>query len=121
MTTARRIEDPLPPGPRERIPIRSKNPVMEGSNVVGKRYVPVHKEPMIELFPEANRYGLSAGTERLFQLTRTRGKKKCASCNRGTRLQFRYGDLKWRRCRRDLTPDEKALLFLMLTEAEVGN
>lgn len=48
-------------------------------------------------------------------------KKQCARCGRGTRLQFAYGEfLKLRLCRRNLAEQEKAALFMMLTEAEVG-
>jgi hypothetical protein len=48
-------------------------------------------------------------------------RKMCASCPRGSRLQFAYGHwLKWRRCRRHLTVDEKAVLVLKLMEAEAG-
>jgi len=48
-------------------------------------------------------------------------RKMCASCPRGSRLQFAYGHwLKWRRCRRHLTIDEKAVLALKLMEAEAG-
>jgi hypothetical protein len=48
-------------------------------------------------------------------------RKMCASCPRGSRLQFAYGHwLKWRRCRRHLTIDEKAILVLKLMEAEAG-
>jgi hypothetical protein len=48
-------------------------------------------------------------------------RKMCASCPRGSRLQFGYGRwLKWRRCRRHLTVDEKAVLVLKLMEAEAG-
>ena len=48
-------------------------------------------------------------------------RKMCASCPRGSRLQFAYGRwLKWRRCRRHLTTTEKAVLVLKLMEAEAG-
>ncbi|SRR6266480_4161116 len=48
-------------------------------------------------------------------------RKMCASCPRGSRLQFAYGHwLKWRRCRRHLTADEKIVLILKLMEAEAG-
>jgi hypothetical protein len=48
-------------------------------------------------------------------------RKMCASCPRGSRLQFAYGHwLKWRRCRRHLTIDEKAVLVLKLMEPEAG-
>src|SRR6266699_7174096 len=48
-------------------------------------------------------------------------RKMCASCPRGSKLQFGYGRwLKWRRCRRHLTIDEKAVLILKLMEAEAG-
>lgn len=48
-------------------------------------------------------------------------RKMCASCPRGSRLQFAYGHwLKWRRCRRHLTTTEKAVLVLKLMEAEAG-
>ena len=47
--------------------------------------------------------------------------KMCASCPRGSKLQFGYGRwLKWRRCRRHLTNGEKAVLALKLMEAEAG-
>ena len=37
--------------------------------------------------------------------------KNCASCDKGSRLQFAFGRyLKWRRCRRHLTPNEKKVL-----------
>ena len=94
MTTARRIEDPLATGVQEQVPIGSYR---------SWKGLP----------------GFFAG--KFLYLQRVPKKKCCATCNRGTRLQFSYGDLKWRRCRRHLTPDEKALLWLMLTEAEVGN
>lgn len=48
-------------------------------------------------------------------------RKMCASCPRGSKLQFAYGHwLKWRRCRRHLTMSEKAILILKLMEAEAG-
>src|SRR6266704_2088661 len=48
-------------------------------------------------------------------------RKMCASCPRGSKLQFGYGRwLKWRRCRRHLTIDEKAVLALKLMEGEAG-
>ena len=47
--------------------------------------------------------------------------KMCAWCPRGSRLQFALGRfLKWRKCRRHLTSNEKALLALKLMEAEAG-
>src|SRR6266550_572455 len=48
-------------------------------------------------------------------------RKMCASCPRGSKLQFGYGRwLKWRRCRRHLTNGEKTVLILKLMEAEAG-
>jgi len=48
-------------------------------------------------------------------------KRGCSVCNRGSHLQFKrtkyWG---WRKCRKHLSPNEKALLFLMLTETEAG-
>ena len=54
-------------------------------------------------------------------ISRKNDKKRCETCGRGTHLQFKRGKFYgWRRCRKHLSPNEKALLFLMLTEAEAG-
>jgi len=54
-------------------------------------------------------------------INRKNDKKQCETCGRGTHLQFKKGKFHgWRRCRKHLSPYEKALVFLMLTEAEAG-
>lgn len=123
MTPARRSEDPAtePRMSGERSggrnnPIGSLKAVMEGSTAFCKPYVP-DTGPM-------NRALAPVGEARIpVTCVRVERKRQCASCGKGTHLQFRYkeSDLAWRRCRKHLTIEEQVALFIMLTEAEVGN
>src|SRR5882672_3298900 len=111
-------------------PIRYPRSVMEGSRPFVKPMfliTPMNRLASDEVSSRARENGNLRASGVTCQ--RMPKKKRCASCNRGTHLRFEYGfsrnegeidALQWWRCRSCLTTDEKAALFMMLTEAEAG-
>jgi hypothetical protein len=139
MTNGEEDRGPVTRGAEEEhIPIGRPETVMEGSRVFRtSMFLITKKGPMTDLFPESKQDALEQEQDRpLFKIDeeialdglsirRMSNRKQCRVCGRGTRIRYtplsgsgRF--LKYRKCRRHMTATEKALLFLMLTEAEAG-
>src|SRR5690348_12786234 len=72
-----------------------------------------HYSPLVKMDMEGSIW--SCQPSMFLFINRVPKKKQCAHCGRGTRLQFENGlFLKWRKCRRCLTPMEQASLNHML-------